>query len=109
VIIGPTHKSFFLLCEIILRMSIRTFEAEKDRENKHIQSQPKFRYSNKKKRVVVLIKFTESFKVFSQNRNMGELQSFQPKPKYGDSGRQTHRGRKNVNAVEKIKYIPEPV
>jgi len=40
VIIGPTHKIFFLLGEIILRTSIRTSEAEKDRKNKHIQ--PKF-------------------------------------------------------------------
>jgi len=46
VIIGPTHKIFVLLCEIILR--IRTSEAKKDRKNKHIQPQPKLRRSNKK-------------------------------------------------------------
>ena len=37
--------------EFLLRTSIRTLEAENLQKNKHIQPQPNFRCSNKKKRV----------------------------------------------------------
>ena len=36
------------LYEFLSRTSIRTFEAENLQKNKHIQPQPKFRYSYKK-------------------------------------------------------------
>ena len=47
---GPCQIIFScFLFEFLLRTSIRTPEAENLQKNKHIQPQPKFRCSNKKK------------------------------------------------------------
>ena len=50
---GPCQIIFSCsLFKFLLRTSIRTPEAENPQKNKHIQPQPKFRCSNKKKRVL---------------------------------------------------------
>ena len=52
-------KRFFLF-EFLLRTSIRTPEAENLQKNKHIQPQPKFRCSNKKKTCIVKACYQEN-------------------------------------------------
>ena len=47
---------FCFLLKFLSRTSIRTFEAEKLQKNKHIQPQPKFGCSYKKKKRVLKLK-----------------------------------------------------
>ena len=63
---------FFLWCEIVLRTSIRTFEAENDWKKKRtFQSQPKFRCSNKEKRVRdKMLKMAKTIKLYSLNHKI---------------------------------------